>query len=152
MSKKNPLALENQLCFAMYSTTNALTRAYGPLLKPFGLTYLQYICLLVLWEKETDSNSQPECISVSDLSHILNLESSTLTPLLKKLEQKSLILRERNPLDERVVQIQLTEDGKKLKQKIKFIPEKIFCKSKLSITQAKELKTTLTELLSHLQN
>ena len=86
---KNSLLLENQLCFSLYSTSNAMNRIYNPLLKKLGLTYLQYLVMLVLWEEDG--------ILVSDIGNRLFLESNTLTPLLKKLEARALLSRKRSP-------------------------------------------------------
>ena len=99
--------LSDQLCFAAYSFTHALNRAYRPLLEPLGLTYPQYLVMVTLWNQDGRT--------VKELSGILFLESSTLTPLLKRLETAGLITRTRNPKDEREVLIHLTEKGEALK-------------------------------------
>src|SRR5271155_5753285 len=92
-----PLQLEDHLCFAVYSASRALTRAYQPLLAPLGLTYPQYLVLLVLWEQDG--------VSVSQLGDRLGLDSATLTPMLKRLESQRVVVRERDTDDERVVRI-----------------------------------------------
>ena len=104
----NPaLQLDNQLCFALYSASLAMTKLYKPLLEPLGLTYPQYLVMLVLWEHET--------MSVSELGERLFLDSGTLTPLLKRMQAAALVQRKRSVQDERRVDITLTPAGRKLK-------------------------------------
>jgi len=107
MASSDPLQLDDQLCFALYHASRALTRAYGPLLEPLGLTYPQYLVLLVLWEGDG--------LSVKDIGERLKLDSGTLTPLLKRLEQQGLVARQRGEDDERVVRIHLTPAGRSLR-------------------------------------
>lgn len=113
------LALDQQLCFAVYRASRALTRAYAPLLEPLGLTYPQYLVLLVLWEGDD--------VSVKALGGRLALDSATLTPLLKRLEKQGLVSRARDADDERVVRIVLTRAGKSLRSKAEKIPPAIAC-------------------------
>jgi MarR family transcriptional regulator, organic hydroperoxide resistance regulator len=114
-STRNPaLLLDNQLCFALYSTSLAMTKIYKPLLAPLGLTYPQYLAMLVLWEQDG--------VMVSELGERLYLDSGTLTPLLKRLEGSGLIARLRDVADERRVHITLTAAGRKLKAKAAAIP------------------------------
>src|SRR5438105_12628747 len=101
------LRLDNQLCFALYSASLAMTKLYKPLLDPLGLTYPQYLAMLVLWERDG--------ITVSELGERLQLDSGTLTPLLKRLESQGLLARERDRADERRVLLQLTPAGRALK-------------------------------------
>lgn len=108
------LQLDNQLCFALYSTSLAMTRLYKPLLDELGLTYPQYLALLVLWEKDG--------LTVSELGGRLFLDSGTLTPLLKRMEAAGLITRLRAVEDERRVHITLTADGRQLKSRAEKIP------------------------------
>ena len=111
----NPaLLLDNQVCFALYSTSLAMTKIYKPLLAPLGLTYPQYLAMLVLWEQDG--------IMVSELGERLYLDSGTLTPLLKRLEAMGLIARLRDVADERRVHVTLTTAGRKLKAKAAVIP------------------------------
>src|SRR3954451_24599209 len=107
MAQRDPLQLEDQLCFALYHASRALTRAYGPLLEPLGLTYPQYLVLLVLWERDG--------LAVKDIGERLKLDSGTLTPLLKRLEQQGLVARQRGEDDERVVRVHLTPAGRGLR-------------------------------------
>jgi DNA-binding MarR family transcriptional regulator len=115
------LHLDHQLCFALYAASRALVRAYDPLLAPLGVTYPQYLALLVLWEGNE--------ISVGALGERLALDSATLTPLLKRLEQQGLVARRRNPDDERVVLISLTPSGRALKAKATEIPTELACRA-----------------------
>ena len=111
----NPaLLLDNQLCFALYSTSLAMTKIYKPLLAPLGLTYPQYLAMLVLWEQDG--------VMVSELGERLYLDSGTLTPLLKRLEATGLIARLRDVADERRVRVTLTSAGRKLKARAAAIP------------------------------
>ncbi len=111
------LLLENQLCFALYSASRALTRAYAPLLEPLGLTYPQYLVCLALWERD----GRP----VHELGTCLALDSGTLTPLLKRLAQAGLVERRRSTDDERVVQIYLTPAGRALRVRARRVPKEI---------------------------
>lgn len=118
-SRNDPLRLDQQLCFALYSASRALTRAYAPLLEPLGLTYPQYLVLLVLWEEDG--------ISVKQLGERIALDSATLTPLLKRLAERGILERRRDENDERVVRIHLTSNGKALRTKAKRIPHELAC-------------------------
>jgi DNA-binding MarR family transcriptional regulator len=109
------LNLEDQLCFAVYSTEHAFNRAYKPLLDPLGITYPQYLVLLVLWAEDNRT--------VSSIGKVLFLESSTLTPLLKRLQTQGLITRVRDTADERQVRVRLTPAGKKLAQAARNVPK-----------------------------
>jgi len=108
------MLLENQLCFALYSTSLAMTKLYKPLLDQLGLTYPQYVVMLVLWEEDG--------LTVSGLGERLFLDSGTLTPLLKRLESAALITRVREASDERCVRIKLTASGRKLKTRAAGVP------------------------------
>lgn len=103
------LRLDLQICFALYGAAHAFNRAYKPLLEPLGLTYPQYLVMMALWEQET--------ATVKTLGDILGLDSGTLSPLLKRLEQAGLITRKRGTVDERQVLIALTQEGADLKKK-----------------------------------
>ena len=113
----NSLLLENQLCFPLYAAAKEVLNRYKPMLDEIGLTYTQYIVMMVLWEDKR--------LSVSGLGERLHLDSGTLTPLLKRLAEKGLIRRERSKQDERQVDISLTEEGEELKEKAISIPQKI---------------------------
>ncbi|UCS94808.1 MarR family transcriptional regulator [Echinicola marina] len=111
------LYLENQLCFPLYAASRLTTKVYGPYLDKMDLTYPQYLVLLVLWQYQT--------LSVKEIGQRLYLESNTLTPLLKRLEQKGLIQRKRSAEDERTVNISLSKAGKSLREEALSIPQKI---------------------------
>lgn len=113
------LRLDNQLCFALYGAANRMTRLYRPMLDALGLTYPQYLAMLVLWE------ASPR--TVGALGEALDLDSSTLTPLLKRLEAGGLVTRDRDPEDERRVIVALTDQGRALRDQAVSIPEKLFC-------------------------
>ncbi|MEX5439711.1 MarR family transcriptional regulator [Acinetobacter indicus] len=114
---KNQLCLDEQLCFPIYAASNLIVKAYRPFLTPLGLTYPQYLVMLVLWEKE--------CVSVGDLGQILHLDSGTLTPLLKRMETSGLINRSRDPNDERRVLISLKDKGRDLSAEAENIPKEL---------------------------
>ena len=117
----NQLALDRQFCFALYSASHAMTKTYKPMLDRLGLTYPQYLVMLVLWEQDA--------ILVKDIGARLFLDSGTLTPLLKRLEGNGLVSRNRNPQDERQVRIALTDQGRALRRDAEAIPEQVLCAS-----------------------
>lgn len=140
------LALENQFCFALYSTSLALTKSYKPLLDKIGLTYPQYLVMLVLWQQDN--------ILVKDIGELLFLDSGTLTPLLKRMELAELIQRQRDSEDERQVRIILTRQGKLLRNAAKDIPEQILCASGQAAGSLNKMRQELVKLRSqlHLHN
>ncbi|WP_111496874.1 MULTISPECIES: MarR family winged helix-turn-helix transcriptional regulator [Marinobacter] len=146
---KDPLALDNQVCFALYAANRAITGLYRPLLEELGLTYPQYLVMLVLWEAEQVAEAT-EVISVSFLGQRLRLDSGTLTPLLKRLESRGLLRRQRHPEDERVVVVSLTETGRSLRQRAESVPGELMCRSGLDTEQARQLRSSLQALLDHL--
>jgi DNA-binding MarR family transcriptional regulator len=125
------LQLDHQLCFALYSTSLAMTKLYKPLLSELGLTYPQYLALLALWEQDG--------LRVSDLGARLFLDSGTLTPLLKRMEAAALVRRERSPEDERSVRIHLTDAGRALKVRAAAIPGCILQATQCSLGDVVEL-------------
>lgn len=140
----NMLALENQFCFALYSSSLALTKAYKPMLEALGLTYPQYLVMLVLWEQDD--------VLVKDIGHALFLDSGTLTPLLKRLEANGMLQRHRDEVDERQVRITLTPAGKDLRNAALDIPQKILCASGQSKETLMELRSQLSDLRNELLN
>lgn len=138
------LLLDNQLCFALYSTSLLMTKTYKPLLQELGLTYPQYLAMLVLWENEG--------ITVSKISERMLTDPGSLTPLLKRLEAEGLLRRVRSSQDERVVHLHLTDKGRALHEQAKTLPACILKASGLSLEQLGELKQDLVELRSHLQD
>ena len=135
------MKLTNQLCFPLYAAARNVTGLYTPWLKPLGLTYTQYIVLLVLWEEDG--------ISVTEIGEKLMLDNGTLSPLLKKMEKAGYINRRRSSDDERVVMITLTEEGRALQEKAKDIPRQMAGCVELSPEKAQMLYTLLYELLGN---
>lgn len=138
------LELDNQLCFALYDASRAVVRAYGPLLDDLGLTYPQYVTMLVLWE-----NDGP--VSMGDLGARLHLDSGTLTPLIKRLVQLGVVERRRDPADERRVLVTLTEQGAALRQHACGIPARIFGRFGLDVDAAKMLFDSLTRIVQTIE-
>jgi len=132
------LTLDRQLCFALYAAQRAFTRTYAELLEPLGLTYPQYLVFLALWERDGRA--------VHDLGTCLALDSGTLTPLLKRLEQRGLVERRRDSADERVVKIFLTAAGRALRTKAKKIPVQLAAKAGFTAANAGELERLRGEL------
>ena len=135
------MKLSNQLCFPLYAAARNVTSLYTPWLKPLGLTYTQYIVLLVLWEKDG--------ISVGEIGEKLMLDNGTLSPLLKKMEQAGYIERQRSRGDDRVVEITLTEEGRALQEKVRDIPCKAAGCINLPAKKAQMLYELLYELLGN---
>ena len=137
------LKLDNQLCFALYSTNLAMHKLYRGLLKSLGLTYPQYLAMLVLWEQDERT--------VSEIGERLFLDSATLTPLLKRLEAAGLVSRRRAVEDERQVVIGLTDEGRALRRRAAKVPEQVFCAAACELEQMQSLKTQLESLRANLE-
>ena len=148
MAKKNgpdlTLLLGNQLCFAIYSTAHVFNRVYKPLLDRLGLTYPQYLVMLVLWERDG--------LPVKDIGEKLFLDSGTLTPLLKRLEAAELVKRTRSTEDERQVLIALTSRGQALREKARALPQAILAASACSVTELVTMKNELIALRDRLNS
>jgi len=142
-AKDDWLLLDRQLCFALYSTSLAMTKVYKPMLDKLGLTYPQYLVMLVLWE----------CMSltVSELGTRLALDSGTLTPLLKRLEGAGLVTRKRDAADERRVLVGLTDAGTRLRQQASGIPEQLLCATQCPVDEILALTQRLHALRSSLE-
>ncbi len=136
------LMLGEQLCFALYSTSLAMTKIYRKLLKQWDLTYPQYLVLMVLWEQDG--------LSVSQIGEPLFLDSATLTPLLKRMEAMGLLTRQRVPEDERQVQVFLTSHAKELREQALAIPETLACASSCDLQQLIDLREQLVKLRQQL--
>ena len=134
----NQLALDRQFCFALYSASHAMTKTYKPMLDRLGLTYPQYLVMLVLWEQDA--------ILVKDIGARLFLDSGTLTPLLKRLESNGLVSRNRNPLDERQVRVELTEQGRALRIQAEAIPEQVLCASGQELAALGSMRSELSRV------
>jgi DNA-binding MarR family transcriptional regulator len=132
------LRLDNQLCFAVYSASLAMTKLYKPLLEKLGLTYPQYLVMLALWERDR--------LMVSELGEKLSLDSGTLTPLLKRLEASGLVARIRDVEDERRVRISLTAAGRKLKARAASVPACLLAASQCSIDELVSLTQQMQQL------
>ncbi len=137
------LRLDNQLCFTLYAGSRAVTKMYRPLLDRLELSYPQYLVMLVLWE--TDG------LKVNDIGRRLQLDSGTLTPLLKRMESQGLVRRARSGEDERAVNITLTEKGRILKKKAVEVPKELLCRSGLSPEEFLSLKKTISELIERME-
>ena len=133
------LKLENQLCFPMYACAKEIVHRYTPLLEPFGLTYTQYIAMMVLWEHKT--------ITVKNLGKALFLDSGTLTPMLKKMEQCGWLCRARSKEDERMVIISITRKGEELHDKVAEVPIKMASCVKLENEDAMQLYALLNKMM-----
>ncbi len=138
------LLLDNQLCFKLYAASRAVIRGYKPMLDQLGLTYAQYLVMLVLWEWQTAAPVQP---TVKALGERLMLDSGTLTPLLKRLQQLGLVERKRASHDEREVHLALSEEGIALYAQVMPLREQLLCASGLNLDQMAGLRTNLAELL-----
>ncbi len=136
------LLLDNQLCFALYSASLAMTKRYKPLLAALGLTYPQYLVLLVLWELDG--------LTVSELGERLSLDSGTLTPLLKRLESAGLLSRLRDAADERRVRVQLTADGRALKARARHVPGCVLQATQCEVADAMALTKQVQALRDRL--
>ncbi|EKG36863.1 MarR family winged helix-turn-helix transcriptional regulator [Pseudomonas syringae] len=136
------LLLDNQLCFALYSTSLMMTKVYKPLLQTLGLTYPQYLAMMVLWERDG--------LTVGDVSTRLLTDPGSLTPLLKRLEGEGFISRTRSKEDERVVLLHLTAQGRELQQKALTVPGCVLSSSGLTMEKLRDLQAQLLELREHL--
>ena len=137
-----PLQLDNQICFAVYSTAHAFNRVYKPLLDRLGLTYPQYLVMLVLWERDG--------LAVKEIGARLFLDSGTLTPLLKRLEAAEFNRRTRSTEDERQVLIALTSQGQSLREKARTVPQSILAASACSVAELSVMKNDLVALRDRL--
>jgi DNA-binding MarR family transcriptional regulator len=144
MSAAEMLKLDHQLCFALYSSSLAMTRLYKPLLEPLGLTYPQYLAMLVLWEGDG--------IAVSELGQRLQLDSGTLTPLLKRLEASGLVGRQRDKADERRVLLHLTPAGRALKARAAKVPAQVACAADCNLEDVGALTRRLKLLRDQIQS
>ncbi len=140
---EDSLRLDRQLCFALYACSKELLRRYEPVLAPLGLTYTQYILLLSLWEKDGQT--------VKSLGESLYLDSGTLTPLIRRMESKGFVKKQRSQADERSVEVFLTPKGRALQREALPIPEKMLCLAGLSAAEAVSLRDSLKTFLHGLE-
>ncbi|NOV01405.1 MarR family winged helix-turn-helix transcriptional regulator [Paenibacillus planticolens] len=141
MSSSELLKLENQLCFSLYASSRAITRMYRPFLEDLGITYPQYLVLLVLWDQKEST--------VKELSEKLDLDSGTLTPMLKRMEVQQLVQRKRSLEDERVVNIVITETGLALYEKALCIPQTLLETSGLSPEEIYNFNLQLKRIITN---
>ncbi|MBD0702881.1 MarR family transcriptional regulator [Pseudomonas sp. FP1154] len=142
------LKLDSQLCFKLYAASRAVIRGYKPMLDQLGLTYPQYLAMLVLWEWQINAPEQP---TVKALGERLLLDSGTLTPLLKRLEQLSLVQRQRSARDEREVHLSLTQTGWELREQVGPLKARLLCDSGLDLDRLGELRDGLDHLLGQIK-
>lgn len=135
---KNPLILGDQLCFALYSTSRAITKKYAELLRDLNVTYPQYLTLLALWE--TDG------MGVHELAKTLEIEGATMTPLVQRMEKLGIVTRQRSSRDERRVHVFLTSKGKDLRARALAVPTALGCAMEVSDTEAKAMIAELGEI------
>jgi len=143
MTAKDPLLLDQQLCFALYSTSLAMTKVYKPLLEEVGLTYPQYLLMLVLWENDR--------LPLKELARRLHQDSGALTPVLKRLEAEGYVTRQRNVEDERNLSIELTAQGRTLREKAREINGTIGSYCALGDREMTALRESLTALRAKLE-
>ena len=139
---RDPLLLDNQLCYALYAAAHRMTKSYRPMLERMGLTYPQYLVLLVLWE--TDG------ITVSEIGRRLRLDSGTLTPVLKGLEGSGFLNRSRRQSDEREVEIALTEQGRALRDEAVAVRQSVMCQLNMSEPEIQAMRADLNALIENL--
>jgi DNA-binding MarR family transcriptional regulator len=136
------LRLDHQLCFPLYAAANLVQRLYRPLLEPLGLTYSQYLVMLVLWERGA--------VHVGEITHCLHLDIGTMTPLLKRMEQARLITRRRDPQDDRRVIVDLTSRGRALRGKAAEIPHVLARNIDIRMDKALQLRQLTTSLVARM--
>ena len=135
--------MEQMICFDLYAASQAFTRQYKPLLDPLGLTYPQYLVMLNLWADEP--------LTVGDIGKRLSLESNTLTPLIKRLQDAGLVTRRRDPADERRVAVGLTDAGRALEARAAHVPSRILDATGMQTSELVELQARLRRLTRHMQ-
>ncbi|GAA1555665.1 MarR family transcriptional regulator [Actinomadura kijaniata] len=135
----DPLALENQVCFALVVASRSVLALYRPILEPMGLTHPQYLVMLALWEHRH--------LSVKELSRLLQLDPGTLSPLLKRLEAAGLIQRERDARDERLLRVTVTAEGRALRERAERIPARIMETLGMGMAELQDLHRTLTRVI-----
>lgn len=137
--KYNPLKLENQICFPLYAASKEVVKRYKPFLEPLGLTYTQYITMMVMWEHKE--------LTVSKIGEYLKLDTGTLTPMLKKMETAGLVSRERSKKDEREMNVKITPTGMALRKEALKVPERIGSCINLTVEEALQLKALLEKII-----
>ncbi|WP_406688853.1 MarR family transcriptional regulator [Saccharopolyspora sp. ID03-671] len=144
MATEPGTTLDRLLCFALHSASRAFTNLYRPFLDEIGLTYPQYLVMLVLWERESRT--------VKELGALLRLDSGTLSPLLKRLEARGVLVRARSETDERSVRVAITDDGRALGQQARDIPQRMVAATGMQLGDVEELRSTLENLTTTLND
>lgn len=139
MSDFDNLRLEHQLCFALYAATNAITRIYRGKLKEVGMTYPQYLVMLVLWEEDG--------VPIKAIADRLQLDAATITPLVQRLEESGFVTKKRNAADDRVVNVFLTEPAREIQARVAELQNSVACQTGLSDTKFEELRSSLHQLV-----
>lgn len=152
-TKTPQLHLQNQVCFQLYSLSRKVTQAYQPLLKPLGLTYPQYLVMLVLWQKDESSAEQADLpCAIKDITEPLMLDTGTVTPLLKRMEERSLLERVKSQHDSRKVLVDLTEQGRALKLQAASVPVELLCSMDVQQEKFIGLHQKLAAILAELES
>jgi MarR family transcriptional regulator, organic hydroperoxide resistance regulator len=144
----DPLALEQQVCFALSITNRAVLAVYRPLLEPLGLTHPQYLVMLTLWDHQKASSGQQKPLSVKEIAAMLQMDSATLSPMLKRLEALGLITRTRNAVDERSTDVNLTKSGATLRRRALEIPPAVVARLGVEMSELQHLHDVLTRINS----
>ena len=142
------LALEQQVCFALAVTNRAVLSIYRPLLEPLGLTHPQYLVMRALWDHQKESTDDDAPLSVKQIAATLQLDSATLSPMLKRLQTLGLIARNRSTADERSTHIELTDDGRALRERALAIPAAVVARLGVDLAELDELRQRLTSINS----
>jgi len=142
------LALEQQVCFALAVTNRAVLSIYRPLREPLGLTHPQYLVMLALWDHQKESTHDDAPLSVKQIAATLQLDSATLSPMLKRLQTLGLIARNRSTADERSTHIELTDDGRALRERALAIPAAVVARLGVDLAELDELRQRLTSINS----
>jgi len=142
------LALEQQVCFALAVTNRAVLSIYRPLLEPLGLTHPQYLVMLALWDHQKESTDDDAPLSVKQIAATLQLDSATLSPMLKRLQTLGLIARNRSTADERSTHIELTDDGRALRERALAMPAAVVARLGVDLAELDELRQRLTSINS----
>jgi MarR family transcriptional regulator, organic hydroperoxide resistance regulator len=144
----DPLALEQQVCFALAVTNRAVLSIYRPLLEPLSLTHPQYLVMLALWDHQKTSTADSSPLSVKQIATALQLDSATLSPMLKRLEALGYVARSRSAADERTTHIELTDDGRALRDRALSIPPAVVARLGVELAELEELREVLTRINS----
>lgn len=140
-NKNNPLSIDNQLCFPLYAAAKEVVKKYTPYLKPLGLTYTQYIAMMILWEEKE--------VTAAHLGERLHLDSGTLTPMLKKMEHSGLVTRQRSQVDERNLVVAITPQGEELRRKALKVPAQMAQCVNLTADEAMTLYNLLYKIIEN---